>query len=429
MIDIHDVTKLYPAKSAGNGKSTSGTSEPDSGNSVIHALDHISLHVARGEWLSIMGPSGSGKSTLVNLIGCLDRPSSGKIWLDDQNVAGMSAGELNRVRAEKIGFIFQQFHLIPFLTAVENVMLAQYFHSMTDEKEALEALAQVGMRERAHHLPSQLSGGEQQRVCIARALINDPKIILADEPTGNLDALNEELVLRLLREFHQQGRTIVMVTHDPVVARLADRRIEFHHGKIASQEVFAMADEEQFDEVLEELWVLGEHGEVAEVERMEVHGALPVSLAIEKMIQMGLVVSTPHPPMAHGHKPFVNPCHDALKPVSASIGDGSMIVELTSRGRERAGSVIRRHRLAERLFTDSLAMDSESEIEQQACKFEHILSPEATDKICTFLGHPRTCPHGAPIPPGECCRISLERNTREHVSANQEVVSEKTNGR
>jgi putative ABC transport system ATP-binding protein len=319
MIRINDVTKLYPA--AENTKAA-----------AIHALDHISLDVAPGEWLSIMGPSGSGKSTLVNLIGCLDRPTSGEIWLDGQNVAGISAGELNRVRAEKIGFIFQQFHLIPFLTAIENVMLAQYFHSMTDEKEASEALARVGLGDRAHHLPSQLSGGEQQRVCIARALINDPKIILADEPTGNLDAVNEEIVLRLLREFHRQGRTIVMVTHDPVVARLADRRIEFHHGKIASQEVFAMADEEQFDEVLEELWVLAEHGEIAEVERMEVHGALPVSLAIEKMMQMGLVLSAPHPPEAHNHRPFVNPCHDALKPVSASIGDGTLIVELTPHG-------------------------------------------------------------------------------------------------
>ena len=230
-------------------------------------------------------------------------------------------------------------------------------------------------------------------------------------------------MLRLLREFHQQGRTIVMVTHDPVVARLADRRIEFHHGKIESQEVFAMADEEQFDEVLEELWVLAEHGEIAEVERMEVHGALPVSLAIEKMIQMGLVVSAPHPPHAHDHKPFVNPCHDALKPVAASIGDGTLIVELTPRGRERAGSIIRRHRLAERLFTDSLAMDSESEIEQQACKFEHILSPEATDKICTFLGHPRTCPHGAPIPPGACCGRSAEfASSRFRDSARKHVV-------
>jgi putative ABC transport system ATP-binding protein len=404
MIQIKDVTKLYPAKESNAAKdNVSATS--------IHALDDISLDVAAGEWLSIMGPSGSGKSTLVNLIGCLDRPTSGEIWLDGLNVAGISPAGLNRVRAEKIGFIFQQFHLIPFLTAVENVMLAQYFHSMTDEKEAVEALARVGLEDRAHHLPSQLSGGEQQRVCIARALINDPKIILADEPTGNLDARNEEIVLRLLREFHQQGRTIVMVTHDPVVARLADRRIELHHGKVASQEVFAMADEEQLDEVLEELWVLEEHGEIAEVERMEVHGALPVSLAIERMIEMGFVVSAPHPPEPHDHKPFVNPCHDALKPVAASVGDGTLIVELTARGRERAGSIIRRHRLAERLFTDSLAMDSESEIEQQACKFEHILSPEATDKICTFLGHPRTCPHGAPIPRGECCGIRPAQNS------------------
>jgi len=404
MIQVKDVSKLFQAQAAGNDLKDGKKSE----NRPIHALDHISLDVAKGEWLSIMGPSGSGKSTLVNLIGCLDRPTAGEIWLDGQNVAGMSSAELNRVRAEKIGFVFQQFHLIPFLTAVENVMLAQYFHSMTDQGEAMEALTRVGLGDRAHHLPSQLSGGEQQRVCIARALINDPKIILADEPTGNLDAVNEEIVLRLLREFHQQGRTIVMVTHDPVVARLADRRIEFHHGKIASQEVFAMADEEQFDEVLEELWVLGEHGEIAEVERMEVHGALPVSMAIEKMIEMGLVISAPHPPMAHGHKPFVNPCHDALKPVTASLGDGTLIVELTPRGCERAGNIVRRHRLAERLFTDSLAMDSESEIEQQACKFEHILSPEATDKICSFLGHPRTCPHGAPIPPGPCCGINSE---------------------
>jgi ABC-type glutathione transport system ATPase component len=274
---------------------------------------------------------------------------------------------------------------------------------MTDQQEALEALERVGLKDRAHHLPAHLSGGEQQRVCIARALINDPKIILADEPTGNLDAQNEEIVLRLLRELHRQGRTIVMVTHDPVVARLADRRIELHHGRIAIQEVFSMADEEQFDEVLEELWVLAEHGEPAEVGRMEVHGALPVSLAVEKMSEMGLVFLSPHPPELHEHKPFSNPCHDALKPDLVSVGEGSMIVELTDRGRKKAADIIRRHRLAERLFTDSLALDSETEIEQQACKFEHILSPEATDKICTFLGHPRTCPHGAPIPLGACC--------------------------
>jgi putative ABC transport system ATP-binding protein len=405
VIRLNHVSRHYPANAGTDGD-------------AVRALDDFCLEVEPGEWIAIMGPSGSGKSTLVNLIGCLDRPSSGEIWLDGEDVANLSSVGLNRVRAEKIGFVFQQFHLIPYLTAVENVMLAQYFHSMTDEQEALEALAHVGLKDRSQHLPSQLSGGEQQRVCIARALINDPKIVLADEPTGNLDAANEEIVLRLLRELHQQGRTIVMVTHDPVVARLADRRIELHHGKISAQVVFSMADEEQFDEVLEELWALGEHGEIAEVGRMEVHGALPVSIAVEKMIELGLVSATPHPPVAHDHKPFVNPCHDALKPAASSVGDGSMIVELTSRGQQRAADIVRRHRLAERLFTDSLAMDSETEIEEQACKFEHILSPEATDKICTFLGHPRTCPHGAPIPEGACCgRAAISRASEQMTKA------------
>jgi putative ABC transport system ATP-binding protein len=389
LIQLKHVSRSYPARAEAGGG--------------VRALEDFSLTVAPGEWIAIMGPSGSGKSTLVNLIGCLDRPTSGEIWIDNENVANISAGELNRVRAEKIGFIFQQFHLIPYLTALENVMLAQYLHSMTDEKEALNALERVGLKDRANHVPSQLSGGEQQRVCIARALINDPKIVLADEPTGNLDAVNEEIVLRILRELHHSGRTIVMVTHDPVVARLADRRLELHHGKIAAQEVFAMADEEQFDEVLEELWALAEHGQIAETGRMEVHGALPVSIAIEKMTHLGLVTTRAHTEPLPAAKPFINPCHDALKPTGISTGEGNMIVELTERGHQRAADVIRRHRLAERLFTDSLALDSESEIEQQACKFEHILSPEATDKICTFLGHPRTCPHGALIPPGPCC--------------------------
>src|SRR5437868_951989 len=282
-IEIINVRKTYPASQRGQA-------------GEIRALDGVSLSVRRGEWLAIMGPSGSGKSSLVNLIGCLDRPSSGDIFIDGSDLGELSGSELNRFRAEKIGFVFQQFHLIPYLTALENVMLAQYFHSMTDRGEAREALDRVGLADRANHLPSQLSGGEQQRVCIARALINDPKIVLADEPTGNLDAQNEEIVLRLLRELHEQGRTIVMVTHDPVVARLADRRIELHHGRIAAQEVFSMADEEQFDEVLEELWVLAEHAEIAEVGRMEVHGALPVSIAIDKMMELGLVSANPHPP-------------------------------------------------------------------------------------------------------------------------------------
>src|SRR5271163_3863826 len=328
MIKLKNVSREYPARAEAKG-------------GVIRALDDFSLDVDPGEWIAIMGPSGSGKSTLVNLIGCLDRPSSGGIWLDGENVANLSASELNHVRAETVGFIFQQFHMIPYLSAVENVMLAQYFHSMTDEREALDALDRVGLKDRAGHLPSQLSGGEQQRVCIARALINDPRIVLADEPTGNLDAANEEIVLRLLRELHQQGRTIVMVTHDPVVARLADRRVELHHGKIAAQEVFSMADEEQFDEVLEELFALEENGEIAEVGRMEVHGALPVSIAVEKMAAMGLLTTRPQAPGAgdHDRKPFVNPCHDALKPSGISTGDGSAIVELTLRGQQRAADI------------------------------------------------------------------------------------------
>jgi putative ABC transport system ATP-binding protein len=408
MIELKNVIKSYPARAEEN----------NGGASLIRALDDVSLSIAPGEWVAVMGPSGSGKSTLVNLIGCLDRPASGEIWLDGQNVAKLGGSELNRVRAETIGFVFQQFHMIPYLSAVENVMLAQYFHSMTDEQEALDALDRVGLKDRAGHLPSQLSGGEQQRVCIARSLINDPKIVLADEPTGNLDAANEEIVLRLLRELHQQGRTIVMVTHDPVVARLADRRIELHHGKIAAQEVFAMADEEQFDEVLEELFALEENNQIAEIGLMEVHGALPVSIAVEKMAAMGLVTTRPPTPGTgdHDRKPFVNPCHDALKPSGISTGNGSAIVELTLRGHQRAADIIRRHRLAERLFTDSLAMDSETEIEQQACKFEHILSPEATDKICTFLNHPLTCPHGAPIPPGPCCGRQAESRQASGVS-------------
>ncbi len=408
-IELKNVSKLYPARAEGNG-------------GMIRALDEVSLSVARGDWLAVMGPSGSGKSTLVNLIGCLDQASSGEIWLEGENVAAKSAAELTRFRAENIGFIFQQFHLIPYLTALENVMLAQYFHSMTDEQEALEALERVGLRERAHHLPAQLSGGEQQRVCIARALINDPKIILADEPTGNLDAQNEEIVLRLLRELHAQGRTIIMVTHDPVMARLAERRIDLHHGRIAAHEIFSLSDEEQFDEVLEEMWVLQEHGEPAEVGRMSEDGLLPVSMAVEKMVELGLVSVRPHPPQPHAHKQVVNPCHDQIHHPEAGPNDGSQLVEFTDRGRAKASDIIRRHRLAERLFTQTLEMENEAEIEQQACKFEHILSPEATEKICTLLGHPATCPHGAPIPAGPCC--AKARSPEKSSAANSPVYGD-----
>jgi len=403
-IRLEHVSRFYPARAQANG-------------ATVRALDEVSLHVEPGEWLAVMGPSGSGKSTLVNLIGCLDRPTSGQIYLEGQNVATFSDSELNRFRAEKIGFIFQQFHLIPYLTALENIMLAQYFHSMTDQAESLEALERVGLADRANHLPAQLSGGEQQRVCIARALINDPRIILADEPTGNLDAQNEEIVLRLLREFHQQGRSIVMVTHDPVVARLADRRVDLHHGRIASQEVFSMANDMMFDEILEEIWVLHENGELAEVGRMEVDGPLPVSIAVEKMAELGLIVCQPHPPMPHSHQPVANPCHESLRPSPLNLSDGHLLVGFTDRGRQKAEDIIRRHRLAERLFTETLNMEDEAEIEQQACKFEHILSPEATERICSFLGHPRTCPHGAPIPQGACCAAHAAKKeaVKSHV--------------
>ncbi|MHB1021913.1 MAG: ABC transporter ATP-binding protein [Acidobacteriaceae bacterium] len=202
---------------------------------VVRALDHAVFSVKSGEWVAITGPSGSGKSTLVNLLGCLDRPTAGSLRIGGTDTSKMSPQELDRFRAEKIGFIFQQFHLIPYLTSLENVMLAQYFHSMTDEKEALTALERVGLADRAQHLPSELSGGEQQRVCIARALINNPPILLADEPTGNLDAENQKIVANLLKDLHRHGHTIVMVTHDPQMADLASRKIALSHGKVVCQ--------------------------------------------------------------------------------------------------------------------------------------------------------------------------------------------------
>lgn len=201
---------------------------------AVKALDGIDLRIRRGEWVAIMGPSGSGKTTLLNLLGCLDVPTDGSIVLDGQDVARASGNELAAIRRERIGFIFQQFHLVPYLSALENVMLAQHFHSMADASEARCALDAVGMGDRARHKPSQLSGGEQQRVCIARALINDPAILLADEPTGNLDRRNEEVVLNLLRECHAQGRSIVLVTHNPEIARHADTVVTLTHGRLAS---------------------------------------------------------------------------------------------------------------------------------------------------------------------------------------------------
>ncbi len=203
----------------------------------LHALDDVSLKVEKGEWVSIMGPSGSGKSTMMNIIGCMDKPSLGEVLLDGVDISKENKKNLTTIRRDKIGLIFQQFHLVPYLTAVENVMLAQYYHSMPDEKEALEALERVGLADRAKHLPSQLSGGEQQRVCVARALINYPEIILADEPTGNLDEANEEIVVDLFHKLHSEGTTLIVVTHDPEVAEVAQRTLVLRSGKLHKEKI------------------------------------------------------------------------------------------------------------------------------------------------------------------------------------------------
>ena len=202
----------------------------------LKALDKINLNVEKGEWVSIMGPSGSGKTTMMNIIGCMDKPSIGEVLLEGIDISKLNQKELTEIRRDNIGLIFQQFHLVNYLTALENVMMAQYYHSMVDKEEALQALESVGLKDRHNHLPNQLSGGEQQRVCIARALINHPSLILADEPTGNLDEKNEMLVLDILERLHNSGSTIVVVTHDQEVGVEAERIVFLEHGRIAREE-------------------------------------------------------------------------------------------------------------------------------------------------------------------------------------------------
>ena len=199
---------------------------------TVTALDDVNIAVARGEFVAIMGSSGSGKTTLMNILTCLDTPTEGQVLLNGTDAAALDEEARRAFRARTLGLVFQQFHLLPYLTACENVMLAQYYHSVTDKAAALAALERVGLAHRSDHLPKQLSGGEQQRVCIARALINEPEILFADEPTGNLDAENEQTVLRIFAELHAQNRTIVMVTHNPDLGAQTDRIIRLQHGRI-----------------------------------------------------------------------------------------------------------------------------------------------------------------------------------------------------
>jgi len=210
------------------------------GGETIHALREVSLTLARGEYVAIMGPSGSGKSTLMNLIGCLDTPTSGSYHLNGVDVSGMDDNELAEVRNREIGFVFQTFNLLARSNALHNVELPLIYAGLnTDERRrvALEAIASVGLTDRMHHKPNELSGGQRQRVAVARALVNKPSILLADEPTGNLDSRTGEEIMALFEQLSQRGNTIILVTHEEDIARHARRILRIRDGLIASDEV------------------------------------------------------------------------------------------------------------------------------------------------------------------------------------------------
>ncbi len=221
LIEIRDVFKIYPS------------AEDD-----VKALRGINITVKAGEFVAVVGSSGSGKSTMMNILGCLDVPTSGSYLLDGQDVSHFTDDELSEIRNEKIGFIFQGFHLIPGLTALENVELPLLYRGVPRHerrKAAIEALARMGLTSRLSHRPNQMSGGQQQRVAIARAIVGKPPIILADEPTGNLDQKNGAEVMRLLGELHQEGKTIVLITHDQKIAACAQRIIEISDGQAVQE--------------------------------------------------------------------------------------------------------------------------------------------------------------------------------------------------
>jgi putative ABC transport system ATP-binding protein len=215
------------------------------GEVEVAALKGISLHIPEGEFVAIMGPSGSGKSTLMNLIGCLDQPSAGRYILDGYDVSALTDDQLAWIRNRKIGFVFQSYNLIPRASAVHNVEMPLIYagDNLQRRERAMAALESVGLLERAGHLPNELSGGQQQRVAVARALVTDPAILLADEPTGNLDSESSLEIMRLLRDLNQQGRTIVLITHEPDIAAFAQRVVRVRDGVIVSDERRAVATE------------------------------------------------------------------------------------------------------------------------------------------------------------------------------------------
>jgi len=317
----------------------------------LKALDDVSLEIQAGEWVAITGPSGSGKSTLLNILAGLDRPTSGTVQVNGSDIASLTPRELALYRRQSVGLVFQQFHLIPYLNAVENVMLAQYVHSMADRSEAEEALKRVGLGARLHHLPREMSGGEQQRVCIARALINQPPLVLADEPTGNLDAVNEALVMALLGDLHADGHTLLLVTHDPSIAARADREVPLDHGRIVQPEPLEAADRPVF---LATLWT-----------RLEEDGR---SLSVDRP---GVA-----PAMSDGWLTF----HDGR-------------LGFTDLGRQLAAGAVRRFRLAETLLSRTL-----DRAQRGPCGDVTPLAADVVDQVDAFLGFPETCPHGHPIP-------------------------------
>ena len=227
LVELRNVSKIYRL-----------------GEEEIRALDDISLDIDAGEFISIIGPSGSGKSTLMHILGCLDSPTSGTIQLDGIMIQNASARQLAAIRNRKIGFVFQFFNLLPKLTVLQNVELPMIYSGIPSKQRrerSMAALEAVGLSNRAKHRPSQLSGGQQQRAAIARALVNNPRIVFADEPTGNLDSHTGEAILQLFRKLSQEGRTIVLVTHDPEIAAVTPRRIEIRDGKIAVKVDLALA--------------------------------------------------------------------------------------------------------------------------------------------------------------------------------------------